>query len=124
MAQPLSDGHQGPDPTEHHPTQANPQHLAGPQPFRHAPFYEVGIQDFHLIVVTVVPRPLWETIANSSIIRRTPGKPRPRPPDVEYPSFRTASTSGMPGPSSVAWITMPFFGSLSMAQQMMLPFLA
>ena len=37
----------------------------------------------HFLTVTVVPRPSSERISKSSISRRTPGRPRPRLPDVE-----------------------------------------
>ena len=33
----------------------------------------------HFVIVTVVPRPTSETIANSSISRRAPGRPSPSP---------------------------------------------
>ena len=34
----------------------------------------------HFVIVTVVPRPGSETMSNSSISRREPGSPSPRPP--------------------------------------------
>jgi hypothetical protein len=40
-------------------------------------------QRFHLLMVTVVPLPSSEAISNSSINRRTPDRPSPRPPEVE-----------------------------------------
>ena len=40
----------------------------------------------HFFTATMVPRPGWEVISNSSIKRRTPGKPSPRLPEVEKPS--------------------------------------
>ena len=40
----------------------------------------------HFFTATVVPLPGWEVISNSSINRRTPGKPSPRLPEVEKPS--------------------------------------
>src|SRR5579875_3885221 len=83
VPQTISHGHQGP--SLHHldemqvPRLGFTRHL----PPCHSPFDNVETYLTHLIAVTVVPRPSRETIANSSIIRRTPGKPRPRPPDVE-----------------------------------------
>ena len=38
---------------------------------------------FHFFTATVVPRPGTEVISNSSIKRRTPGRPMPRLPEVE-----------------------------------------
>src|SRR6266481_5880180 len=55
---------------------------------------------FHFFTATVVPRPGWEVISNSSIKRRTPGSPSPRLPEVEKPSR-------VENPSSAA-ITRPF----------------
>ncbi len=49
--------------------------------FDHRRFY-----CFHFFTATIVPRPGWEVISNSSIKRRTPGNPSPRLPDVEKPS--------------------------------------
>src|SRR6267378_2316138 len=40
----------------------------------------------HFFTATIVPRPGWEVISNSSIKRRTPGSPSPRLPEVEKPS--------------------------------------
>jgi len=42
----------------------------------------------HFFTATVVLRPGWEVISNSSIKRRTPGNPRPRLPDVEKPACK------------------------------------
>src|SRR5580692_3184585 len=41
---------------------------------------------FHFFTVTIVPWPGSEAISNSSISRRTPGRPSPRLPEVEKPS--------------------------------------
>ena len=38
-----------------------------------------------MCIVIVVPTPASEVISKSSINRRAPGSPRPRPPEVEYP---------------------------------------
>src|SRR5207237_412446 len=56
----------------------------------------------HLVIVIVVPAPGAEVISNASIRRLAPGRPRPRPPPVEYPSFIAAPRSAMPGPRSLA----------------------
>jgi hypothetical protein len=48
-------------------------------------------------------------MANSSINRRAPGSPMPRPLPVEKPSRMTVVTSAMPGPWSAAMISTPFF---------------
>ena len=61
----------------------------------------------HFFTATIVPRPGWEVISNSSIKRRTPGNPSPRLPEVEKPSRNAWRTSGIPGPSSVAMTEMP-----------------
>src|SRR5256886_13056638 len=52
----------------------------------------------HLRVVTVVPLPHSELISNSSMIRRTPGRPNPRLLEVENPSRIASVTSRIPGP--------------------------
>ena len=52
-------------------------------------------------------RPAPSRMSNSSISRRAPGRPSPRPPPDEKPSSMARSTSGMPGPSSTATTTMP-----------------
>src|ERR1700675_3443670 len=52
----------------------------------HAVFHQWQIYNFHFFTVTIVPRPGSEAISKSSIKRRTPGRPRPRLPDVEKPS--------------------------------------
>src|SRR6266513_3214173 len=44
---------------------------------------ELQRQGSHLVTVTVVPRPAPEAMSNSSMRRRTPGNPRPRPPELE-----------------------------------------
>src|SRR5512134_121391 len=72
-----------------------------------APFERRRRQLFHFFMTTVVPRPISEMISNSSIRRRAPGRPIPRPPEVEYPSCSACATSGMPGPSSRAIMTTP-----------------
>src|SRR5438552_1977837 len=58
-------------------------------------------------MVTVVPFPTTEETSNSSISRLAPGRPRPSPPEVEYPSCSARPTSGMPGPWSRAITTTP-----------------
>src|SRR5207237_8652988 len=47
-----------------------------------APLDEPRAHRFHFFTVTVVPRPTSETMSNSSVSRLTPGRPRPRPPEV------------------------------------------
>src|SRR5437762_607968 len=44
---------------------------------------ELQHQGNHFVTVTVVPLPALETMSNSSMRRRTPGNPRPRPPELE-----------------------------------------
>jgi len=46
--------------------------------------------------VTVVPLPNSELISNSSMSRRTPGRPSPRLPDVENPSCMASATPRIP----------------------------
>src|SRR3989475_6341709 len=58
-------------------------------------------------MVTVVPFPTTEETSNSSISRLAPGRPRPSPPEVEYPSCSARPTSGMPGPWSRAITITP-----------------
>src|SRR5687767_853593 len=60
-------------------------------------------------MVTTVPVPTADAMANSSINRRAPGRPMPRPLPVEKPSRMTVVTSAMPGPWSAAMISTPFF---------------
>jgi hypothetical protein len=43
-------------------------------------------QGRHFFTVTVVPCPGFDVMSNSSINRRTPGKPNPKLPEVEKPS--------------------------------------
>src|SRR3989441_11358929 len=81
--------------------------LAGPRPLGDGPLDRTGPHRFHRRTVTVVPLPKSETISNSSISRRVPGRPRPRPPEVEYPSCMASGRSGIPGPSSVATTSTP-----------------
>ena len=50
----------------------------------------------HFVIVTVVPRSTSEVISNSSIRRRDPGSPSPRPPYVVYPTIIACSMSAMP----------------------------
>src|SRR5207249_5346216 len=68
---------------------------------------EAGAHGSHLRTETVVPRPDSLVISKSSISRRTPGRPRPRPGPVEKPALRAADTAAIPGPSSRATMTMP-----------------
>src|SRR5262249_4406341 len=68
----------------------------------HTIFEGRWIQSFHFLAATVVPLPSVEWISNSSISRRTPGRPSPRLPDVEKPSRMHWEISSMPGPSSAA----------------------
>src|SRR5436190_2338385 len=58
-------------------------------------------------MVMVVPRPGSERTSNSSISRLAPGRPSPRPPEVEKPSCNASETSRMPGPWSSATTTIP-----------------
>src|SRR2546426_8512318 len=44
----------------------------------------------HFFIVTVVPIPTVELTSKSSIKRRAPGSPRPRPPDVERSEEHTS----------------------------------
>src|SRR2546422_6983239 len=81
--------------------------LAGPRPLGDGPLDRTGPHRFHRRTVTVVPLPKSEMISNSSISRRVPGRPRPRPPEVEYPSCMASVTSGIPGPSSTATTSTP-----------------
>src|SRR5207245_3460593 len=74
---------------------------------RHVPLEQARAYRFHFRTVTVVPLPKSEVISNSSMSRRTPGKPSPRLPDVEYPSCMASATSGIPGPSSAATTSTP-----------------
>src|SRR5207237_7062504 len=64
-------------------------------------------QRFHRLMVTVVPLRGSEMISNSSISRRTPDRPSPRPPEVEWPPAMARGTSAIPGPSSRATTTTP-----------------
>src|SRR5258708_39961823 len=52
----------------------------------------------HFFTITLVPWPGAEEISNSSINRRTPGRPRPKLPEVEKPSRSACRMSAMPGP--------------------------
>src|SRR6476660_9714930 len=61
----------------------------------------------HLIAVTVVPDPGDETISNSSMSRRVPGRPSPRLLAVEKPSCIARLTSAIPGPASRATTDTP-----------------
>src|SRR5260370_9728046 len=74
--------------------------------FDHRVFYRLSYC-LHFFTVTVVPRPGWEVISNSSIKRRTPGNPSPRLPEVEKPSCKACLISGIPGPSSLAMAANP-----------------
>src|SRR3954471_18562069 len=65
-----------------------------------------GSRSRHLRIVTVVPWPSFVSMSNSSISRRLPGSPRPRPLPVAYPSWNARSTSEIPGPSSRATTTI------------------
>src|SRR5205807_10187694 len=64
-------------------------------------------QRFHRLMVTVVPFRGSEMISNSSISRRTPDRPNPKPPEVEWPPAMARGTSAIPGPSSRATTTTP-----------------
>src|SRR5882762_6192800 len=68
---------------------------------------ELQGQGSHFVIVTVVPLPALEAMSNSSIRRLTPGNPRPRPPELEYPSRSARVTSAIPGPESLATIVRP-----------------
>lgn len=57
--------------------------LSGENPGRHTHFDPAHDHLPHFVTVTVVPRPTVDSMANSSISLRTPGNPRPRPPEVE-----------------------------------------
>src|ERR1700752_5511052 len=46
----------------------------------HSPIERHLAQGFHFFATTVVPFPRSEAISNSSISRRTPGRPRPKLP--------------------------------------------
>src|SRR5439155_688615 len=61
----------------------------------------------HFRAVTVVPLPNSERISNSSMRRRTPGRPSPRLPEVEKPSSMASATSRIPGPASAARTSTP-----------------
>src|SRR2546423_831790 len=50
---------------------------------RGSPLHGRSLQNLHFVTVTVVPSSRFDTIWKSSTIRRTPGSPSPRPPDVE-----------------------------------------
>src|SRR6185436_18006823 len=83
--------------------------FAGTNQCRHAPIERVMFQRrFHLVTVIVVPRPSSDTSSNSSMMRRTPGRPRPKPPEVEYPSCIASRVSAIPGPASRAMIAIPW----------------
>src|SRR5258706_12578290 len=69
-------------------------------PRRDTPVDPGCVQRFHFVAVTVVPSPRRERIFTSSMRRRTPGRPSPRFPDVEYPACRALSTFAIPGPLS------------------------
>src|SRR5690349_14997309 len=60
----------------------------------------------HFVIVTTVPRRGSESTWKSSISRRAPGIPSPRPP-LGLPSSAAATTSGMPGPRSSPTTTSP-----------------
>src|SRR5205807_3284303 len=81
-------------------------------------------QRFHRFMVTVVPLPSSEEISNSSISLRTPDRPSPRPPEVEYPSAMARDTSAIPEPSSRATTTMPCFAPSSALASSISPRLA
>src|SRR5258706_5814726 len=78
----------------------------------------------HLVTVTVVPWPGPVTITNSSIKRRTPGKPKPKLPEVEKPSRSACRASAIPGPSSEATIIMPRLPFCATAFTLISPVLA
>jgi len=60
--------------------------LAGKSELGNTIFHNRLSYGLHFFTATVVPRPGWEVISNSSIKRRTPGSPSPRLPEVEKPS--------------------------------------
>src|SRR5438034_10328522 len=74
---------------------------------RHPILHQRHVYCFHFFTVTIVPRPGFEVISNSSISRRTPGNPSPRLPEVENPSRRACGMSLIPGPLSDAMIKTP-----------------
>src|SRR5262245_62202874 len=62
--------------------------------------YGLHAQTTHFFIVTMVPLPTSDAISNSSISRREPRRPNPRPlPMVEWlSSCSKVATSAMPGP--------------------------
>src|SRR5207249_9285424 len=95
--------------------------LASPGRLGHGPLDQPHPHLFHLRTVTVVPLLKSDVISNSSISRRVPGRPRPRPPEVEYPSCIASPMSGIPGPSSAATTSIPRFPLSSISRRMTSP---
>src|SRR5581483_10037402 len=75
----------------------------------------------HFTITTVVPCPGLESIENSSVSRRAPGRPSPMPLPVLYPSSIARSTSRMPGPSSRATTRMPARSSFCTTERTISP---
>src|ERR1700722_5390155 len=73
----------------------------------HRPAQALDHHGRHILATILVPTPTWESIENSSINLRAPGSPPPSPLLVEYPSCIANSISGMPGPWSLATISIP-----------------
>src|SRR5579872_6642825 len=67
----------------------------------------IGSHRIHLVATTEVPTPTLDWMAKSSINRRVPGSPRPKPLPVVYPSCMASSMLGIPGPSSRASMRNP-----------------
>src|SRR5438045_9460926 len=76
--------------------------LARENKLRHPILHQRHVYCFHFFTVTIVPRPGFEVISNSSISRRTPGYPSHWLPEVETPSRRRCRRSRTPAPLSVA----------------------
>src|SRR6185436_4299399 len=79
---------------------------------------------FHFVAVTVVPRPGRDEMSNSSMMRLTPGNPKPRPPQVEYPACAASLVSAIPGPRSLATTVIPRLVLLLIGLMWILPCLA
>src|SRR6185312_392627 len=66
-----------------------------------------GRRQCHFSALISVPEPSSDVTSNSSMRRRTPGRPIPRLRLVEYPSWSARLTSAIPGPWSRATISSP-----------------
>ncbi len=75
----------------------------------------------HFFITMVVPWGTFDSMEKSSMSRRAPGRPSPRPCPLEYPSCMACSMSAMPGPLSRAITTMPRRGGSDTSSSVISP---